>query len=459
MQDGDLRGSYGYDDGFISDNEKPFVQHNTSSSQKHNARQLADQDPFICSSSVEVRKAYGTAHLTTPRRTAASRFFKNPDSTPQAPSASRRRRHGSSKIAQSIKRPMDTRSPDVTLDRGRIQPATPLPYSTSTISYKATLMSAPPNYTENSGKPHFPEENAPKLCPVLADTHVNGLSRNNSAQHTPCETLAEPRSSLESDHSLQLGLSCDSRIYFSLFGEILSLDLAALTPNSEVIIELLKTAQSEKANYMIAGAYYRRIGLLESAKSIAQAMVNEFSSKGQPESSLKPVFLFLASCEMDLAKTASTTKSSHSVVTGHTRSAKQWLQKVYGKADPFREDDKENLSPAFRSNDPTPHREAPKAVPKPSPTGPIHGELKMLKNEVQSLRVRHRNQVQQLEDLTEAKRKADDECYFERNTRRKYQDRIKTLEKERDSARKMETFALEQVKREVAARREGKQRV
>jgi hypothetical protein len=73
--------------------------------------------------------------------------------------------------------------------------------------------------------------------------------------------------------SANFPLTCASKIHLSLFGEVITCDLKTLGSDPAVIIQLLKTTQSERANYMIVGASYRRSGLPKNAKAIIEAMI------------------------------------------------------------------------------------------------------------------------------------------------------------------------------------------
>jgi len=82
-----------------------------------------------------------------------------------------------------------------------------------------------------------------------------------------------------------------------------------------------------------------------------------------------------------------------------------------------------------------------------------------MEREIQFLRDRNANQVKQLSQLRSTKRKLEDDYLYERDLRRKYQRQLEGLEEELNSARKMEKHALEQVTREVAARRKAQETV
>jgi len=68
-------------------------------------------------------------------------------------------------------------------------------------------------------------------------------------------------------------LTCDTKIYLNLFGEVISCDVKTLDRDPAAIIELLRITQSERANYMIVGAFYRRSSLPLSAKAVIESML------------------------------------------------------------------------------------------------------------------------------------------------------------------------------------------
>lgn len=68
-------------------------------------------------------------------------------------------------------------------------------------------------------------------------------------------------------------LTFDSSIHLYLFGEVITCDLKNPSPDPAVVIQLLKTTQSERANYMTVGASYRRAGLPKCGIAIIEAMI------------------------------------------------------------------------------------------------------------------------------------------------------------------------------------------
>lgn len=58
-----------------------------------------------------------------------------------------------------------------------------------------------------------------------------------------------------------------------LCGENITLDLRSLAGDPGSVIELLKVTASERGNWLIVGAYYRRIGNPGGAKAVVTAML------------------------------------------------------------------------------------------------------------------------------------------------------------------------------------------
>jgi hypothetical protein len=58
-----------------------------------------------------------------------------------------------------------------------------------------------------------------------------------------------------------------------LCGENITLDLRSLAGNPVTVIELLKVTSSERGNWLIVGAYYRRTGNPAGAREVVTAML------------------------------------------------------------------------------------------------------------------------------------------------------------------------------------------
>lgn len=110
-----------------------------------------------------------------------------------------------------------------------------------------------------------PPTSESRRLPLAATPDANGVG--------PAPLSLSVRSSDAQPFSPEFPLTCDSKIYLSLFGEVIACDLKTLGPDPTLIIQLLKTTQSERANYMIVGASYRRSGFPQSAKAIMETMI------------------------------------------------------------------------------------------------------------------------------------------------------------------------------------------
>ena len=91
------------------------------------------------------------------------------------------------------------------------------------------------------------------------------------------------------------------------------------------------------------------------------------------------------------------------------------------------------------------------------PASPSHGQVKILQREVESLRDRHRQQLDALSRERSAKRKLEDSLDSERHRRRRLEEDLKKASKSAVSARRGEEYALDQcrVEHETRRRAEG----
>ena len=171
---------------------------------------------------------------------------------------------------------------------------------------------------------------------------------------------------------------------------------------------------------------------------------------------LRPALLLLSGCETDLARLAKKKKEPESVIRGHYTAAQRYLQKVFGRAD--------LLQNAERNRDNSHEREVFGSISQldaarmkvtrrfsPQPN------LNLPEQEILALRERHDDQETELAQLRTLKRKLEDDYSYERSMRRKYQRQLDSLEKECEFAHKMERYALDQIKREVATRRKAEE--
>jgi len=176
----------------------------------------------------------------------------------------------------------------------------------------------------------------------------------------------------------------------------------------------------------------------------------EFAARGVGADQLKPAFLYLSGCEFELAKLAKAKKRGPSIISEHYAAAQTWLQKVFGVRDPLRVANENQLIVKER-----PFKDVNNIQPSRDDDSSQEPDrdVKRMERELQSLRDRNANQGRQLAQLHSTKRKLEDDYFDERDLRRKYQRQRDSLEEELKSARRMEKHALEQITREVAARR------
>jgi uncharacterized protein YukE len=172
----------------------------------------------------------------------------------------------------------------------------------------------------------------------------------------------------------------------------------------------------------------------------------------------------LSGCELELARLAKAEKKDPSIISKHYAAAQTWLQKVFGIRDHLRAQAQARENHLIKKEEP--FKDVNNILPSKTgdgsqgPSKPIPDrDIKRMEREIQSLRDRSANQAKQLSQLRSTKRKLGDDYLYERDLRRKYQRQLDGLEEELNSARKMEKHALEQVTREVAARRKAEETV
>ncbi|KAI0915742.1 hypothetical protein AcV5_003580 [Taiwanofungus camphoratus] len=274
-------------------------------------------------------------------------------------------------------------------------------------------------------------------------------------------------------------------IILTFQGERISCDLETLDANPDGIIGVLKATASqclERDKWMIVGGHYRSKGNVGAAAAVISAMVEVMLSPsvGLALQDLKPAFLMLSSCYMDLVKQ---TRASDGTDTAesreHARKATECLQQVYGVNVPPVQATSEyapskssmdvstlvveseasrsrgylantsNLPAAERREpiDPEHHRENAALQPQSS------SHIQMLEREIQALRDQQANNVAYVSRARSAKRKLEDDLDEERRTRRKLERQLDEAGKELAGARRGENFALEQCRAEVESRR------
>ncbi|KAK7005624.1 40S ribosomal protein [Favolaschia claudopus] len=248
-----------------------------------------------------------------------------------------------------------------------------------------------------------------------------------------------------------------SHILMRLCGENISLDLRSLADNAATVIELLNATLSERGNWLIVGAYYRRSGDPVSAITVITGMLEAMKQFNIPENDLKPAFLLLAGCESDLGKLARS-KGDTDKISEHHSNAQKWLHRVYGGDIPPNSSSADNRTASPPSPCVLRQSLSRSAAPPASRTRAPSPDPRMLQREIQSLRDRHKNSTNVLADVRASKRKLEDTIEVERTVRRRLQRELDEVTKKRDYARRMESLALDQMKREVDSRRRAEDR-
>ncbi|KAK0485853.1 hypothetical protein IW261DRAFT_1452410 [Armillaria novae-zelandiae] len=256
-------------------------------------------------------------------------------------------------------------------------------------------------------------------------------------------------------------------ITMSLCDQVFTYNLQCLQPDPREIIELLKLTASDKGNWVLVSVHYRRAGNPLASIAVMTAMLEEMTRKQIPDADIKPAFLFLASCETELAKK---TKLYDAVrAAQHFQNAQKWLQKVYGTFSDNNAAVESLKAPVHvaRQTVSQPQSKPPrniKNIPQnntisdsrqhaklpPRPPGP---HQKILEREIDSLRDRQSIQASLLSEVRSCKRQLEDDIIYERETRRHMEREFDVLRRERDSARRSEAYAVEQLMKETETRR------
>ncbi|KAJ6625511.1 hypothetical protein B0H10DRAFT_2001650 [Mycena sp. CBHHK59/15] len=307
--------------------------------------------------------------------------------------------------------------------------------------------------------------------PISSAVPVSSASALAPSLTSPSSDLVPAISSAASPPAVNPFPCMENRILTRLFGENVTLDLQSLAANPATVIELLKLTASERGNWILVGAYYRRTGNPHGAKEVVTAMLEVMEQFNIPRDDLKPAFLLLSGCEADLGKMARAKGADPGQVMEHYNNAQKWLQKVYGVDVPLPTDSLNNPGiDSSRQNDPpkavTPSRAATSlrsridtsAPSAPRPYMPVSPHHRILEREVQSLRDRQAHQANILSEVRSSKRKLEECIEMERDVRRRLERELDDVIKERDKARRMENMVLDQMKREVDSRRRAEER-
>lgn len=200
------------------------------------------------------------------------------------------------------------------------------------------------------------------------------------------------------------------------------------------------------------------------------------------EQDLNPAFLMLSSCETELSKRGRTTSGQETDNSKeHAQKSYTWLQKVYAERGPRSERPtpltsclipKSTIKSTNQTSDHSRYATSSKPsedhvgrsdvypLPNYKPTAEVTNDsrIQALENQIQSLRDREKIGNSQFAAIRSAKRKIEDDFDAERNLRKKFERRLNDMEGKLDVSKKMENFALDQMKREVDARRRAEER-
>ncbi|KAJ7780536.1 hypothetical protein DFH07DRAFT_792626 [Mycena maculata] len=281
--------------------------------------------------------------------------------------------------------------------------------------------------------------------------------------------LPSPKPPLHLSHSFPAASSAslanpftciENRVLMRLYGENISLDLSSLAGDPVTVIELLQVTASERANWLIVGAYYRRTGNPEGAKAVISAMLQALKQFNIPETDLKPAFLLLSGCEVDLGKIARFKGEPADKISEHYSNAQKWLHKVYGDiaalpvSESLSEDDPKTTRMATTPKAPASIRSRiDTSAPPALRSYPPSPNQRMMDREMQSLRDRYTHSVSVISDMRASKRKLENSFEKERDVRRRLERDLDEVLRERDEARRMEARAVDQMKRETESRR------
>ncbi|XP_006461214.1 hypothetical protein AGABI2DRAFT_192746 [Agaricus bisporus var. bisporus H97] len=144
---------------------------------------------------------------------------------------------------------------------------------------------------------------------------------------------------------------------------------------------------------MIAGAHFRRIGQPRAAIDIMYAMLEVMVKNGFVEAKLKPVFLLLSGCELDMAISARNA-GDLTASEQHYANVQMWLQKVYGTTAP-----------------------APGSIPSVGPSSPVQSKQTQPSQPRETDYGSPRGTV--IERISGSKRKLEEGMPMERNVRRR----------------------------------------
>ncbi|KAG6918704.1 hypothetical protein DXG01_012189 [Tephrocybe rancida] len=301
-----------------------------------------------------------------------------------------------------------------------------------------------------------PSDSPYALLPPFHDVQLasNAASSLNAPLLAPPDSYTSVPTSLTPSQSTKGVPSATQLLTFNFCGEDFSYDLDTLENDPKPIIELLKATESERGTWMMVGAHYRRSGNADAAICVIESLITLMTTQGLPERDIIPAYLLLAGCETDLAKRVKVDKPSDA--DEHYKRAQILLQKVYGP----RATHLSQRSPSAslprplrqEANQFPPYKSLNNITPRQEPSQKLRLECEM-----QSLLKEKKEQIALLAEIRAAKRKLEDDLAYEGTSRRRLLRDYDDLQKELATARKMENYALGQVKREVDARRKAEE--
>jgi hypothetical protein len=265
-------------------------------------------------------------------------------------------------------------------------------------------------------------------------------------------------------------------LLMTLRGQPISFDLHTLEDDPRLIIELLIATSSDRDKWMIAGAFYRRKGNIHAALTVVTTMVkgqreqipcfSYFSERyylvlndqGIRECDMKPAFLMLSSCHVELwRQTRSTDGSETEISAAHLDKSCRWLQLVYGQGNPeVMSGERLEVFDTLSSVD-TMSSQAPSI---PFAGEPITFDKRRrtdLERDLQVMLDRQALQLQELAHTRDAKRRLEDEATDERATRRRLERTLHNLETKLAKAQRRVGDVQALVRMEANARRRSEQ--
>ncbi|KAH9957900.1 hypothetical protein BC827DRAFT_1222196 [Russula dissimulans] len=257
-------------------------------------------------------------------------------------------------------------------------------------------------------------------------------------------------------HSITpLGLPpIQTHLFMTLRGEPICFDLQTLDADPHLIIELLSATSSDRDKWMIVGASYRRKGNVHAALTVLTTMVKVLNDLGLRKCDMKPAFLMLSSCHVELwRQTRAADGSETETSAAHLDKSCRWLQLVYDQGDPETTSDNSSevlgtLSPV----DTTPRSAhgVPSAQDNKSQRTDIERDLQVLRD-------RQALHVEELSRTREAKRRLEDEAENERITRRRLERTLRELQTKLVKAQRRADDAHALVRVEAHTRRRCEQ--